>query len=397
LTVIPYSKEIKNAQNGGLLKALSSEGKTKHGSNPSAVILDEFHCWGEGERELYDALTTGSAARRQPLTVILTTAGSGHESMCFTEYSYAKNVLNRTVEDSTYLPLIYELPPDSDWKDESLWSLANPGLGGIVQLEALREEFKKAVVMPSEQQKFKRLHLNMWTDTTNTWIPLNTWSACAHDFDIRDLQEYPCFGGLDLGATRDLTSFVLAWPVENKVYFYPWFWIPAHGLKERCRRDNVRYDLWAEQGYVTLTPGRDTDWSFAREHILKLAEEFNIKDIGTDPYAARDTAHELEKAGVTITAVHQKHPDLNLPTKRFEELVTSGDLIHPAHPILTWNLTCCGLSADQEGRIKPTKLEQVSAKRIDGVLACIFALDRIIRRPPEDGESVYESHGITFI
>jgi phage terminase large subunit-like protein len=392
LTVIPYAKEIKNPQNSGLLKALSAEGKTKHGSNPSAVIIDEFHVWGSAETELYDALTTGSAARRQPLTVILTTAGIGRETLCRKEYDYARRVLDRTVQDESYLPMIYELPEAADWKDESFWHFANPGLHEIIPLEYLREEFRKAAAMPSEQQKFKRLYLNMWTDQTNTWIPLSAWDACKQDFDIRDLREYPCYGGLDLGSTRDLTCFTLTWPVETKFYVAAWFWLPDHNLKERCARDGVRYDLWAEQGYVTLTPGRDTDWSYARQHILKLAEEFTITDIGADPYGARDTAHELEKAELIVTAVGQKHPDLDAPTRRFEELVTSGDLIHDGNPVLKWNLANCALSSDAEGRIKPVKLEKISAKRIDGVVAVVMGLDRIMRRKPPEDEctSIYE-------
>jgi phage terminase large subunit-like protein len=398
LTVIPHKAEIHNSQNSGLLKALSSEGKTKHGSNPSAVIIDEFHVWGSAEQELYDALTTGSAARRQPLTVILTTAGVGRETLCRKEYDYARRVLDGTVQDESYLPMIYELPEDSDWKDETLWHFANPGLGEIIPIEYLREEFRKAVAMPSEQQKFKRLYLNMWTDQTSTWIPANQWDACQKDFDIRDLREHPCFGGLDLGSTRDLTCFTLLWPVEDKVYAASWFWLPDHNLKERCARDAVRYDLWAEQGYVTLTPGRDTDWSYARQHILKLSEQFNIVDIGADPYGARDTVHELEKSELTITGVGQKHPDLDAATRRFEELVTSRDLIHDGNPILKWNLANCAISSDAEGRIKPTKIEKISAKRIDGVVAVVMALDRIMRRkPPEEFESVYEGRGLISI
>jgi phage terminase large subunit-like protein len=293
--------------------------------------------------------------------------------------------------------MIFELPHDADWKDESQWHLANPALGEIVQLDALRVERDKAIAQPSELQKFRRLHMNQWVDTINQWIPISAWDACKQDFDTRDLREIACFGGLDLGAVRDLTCFALLWPVEKKVYARVWFWIPEHNLRERCKRDGVPYDLWVEQGHVKLTPGRDVDWSFAREHILRLREEFNIVDIGADPYNVRDTAHELEKAGMTVTAVHQKHADLNAPTRRFEELVTSGDLIHDGHPILKWNVSNCGISSDAEGRIKPVKLEKEFAKRIDGVSAIVFALDRLIRKPADEFTSIYESGGIKYI
>ena len=179
LRVVEYQKAIINPLNGGVLRALSSEGKGKHGFNPSTVIIDEFHVWGAAEQELYDALTTGSGARRQPLTIIITTAGVDEYSMCGHEYEYACHVRDGLVEDPTYLPLIYEVPKDADWTDESLWHLANPTLGKIVNIEYLREQFQKALNVPSEQTKFRRLHLNQWVNSKDIWIPLTQWDACS--------------------------------------------------------------------------------------------------------------------------------------------------------------------------------------------------------------------------
>ena len=179
LHVVEYQKEIHNRLNGGILKALSSEGKGKHGFNPSTVIFDEFHVWGPPEQELYDALTSGSGARSQPLKIIITTAGLDEYSLCGREYEYAKAVQNGLIVDPTYLPLIYEVPKDADWTDEENWKLANPTLGQIVRIEYLREQFEKAKTQPHEQTKFRRLHLNQWVNAKSTFIPLTKWDACC--------------------------------------------------------------------------------------------------------------------------------------------------------------------------------------------------------------------------
>ena len=60
LTVVPVSKANSEPAQWWKFKALSSEGKSKHGLNPSACIFDELHAWGEPEQELYDAMTSGS-------------------------------------------------------------------------------------------------------------------------------------------------------------------------------------------------------------------------------------------------------------------------------------------------------------------------------------------------
>lgn len=179
LRVTRYSKEIYNPLNNGTFKALSSEGKSKHGSNPSALLIDEFHVWGAREEELHKALTTGRGARRQPLTVYITTAGSDENSMCYSEYSYAKDVLSGIVKDPTYFPLIYEVPKEADWTDKSLWPLANPTLGEVVQWDVLNEDFLKALKVPRLQTAFRQLYLNQWVNAASTWIPLIQWDACS--------------------------------------------------------------------------------------------------------------------------------------------------------------------------------------------------------------------------
>lgn len=179
--VVPYQKAIRTRHNGGVLKALSSEGASKHGLNPSAVIIDELHAWGTSEQELYDALTTGSVARKQPLIMVITTAGISEHTLCGREYAYACQVRDGIVEDPSYLPLIYELPKDADWTDEKHWHLANPTLGDIISIQALREARDRALKTPSEQIKFRRLHCNQWVNSESPWLSLESWDACEWD------------------------------------------------------------------------------------------------------------------------------------------------------------------------------------------------------------------------
>ena len=179
LQIIPYRREIRHRTNGGMFKALTSEGKAKHGSNPSTILYDEFHVWGAREEELRKALSTGRGARRQPLEVYLTTAGVDEETMCYREYEYSKRIIEGLVEDPTYFPLIYEVPKEADWTDKSLWHLANPALGVTVRMEYLEEEFVKAMNMPHLQTEFRQLYLNQWVNSKSAWIPLPKWDACS--------------------------------------------------------------------------------------------------------------------------------------------------------------------------------------------------------------------------
>lgn len=383
LVIQPSYKTIVNPANGGKIKALSSEGRSKHGSNPSVVIIDEFHVWDEYDRELYDALTTGSGARRDPLTIIITTAGNNEQSMCYREYEHAKRVADGTTQDPTYLPIIYELPKDADWTDESLWPLANPALpAGVVSMEFLQEEKRKALAMPSEQNKFRRLYLNQWVNAAEQWIPLHLWDECEGSVDLEWLAGYPCYGGLDLASVRDLTAFCLVWPIDGRMYVKPWFFIPEHELQERSLRDNVRYDQWVKQGCIETTPGNATDWRYVRQRIEQLAQKYYVRSIAYDRYGARDIAADLTEQGLTVEPVGQGYVSTNAPCKRLEQLVLQRDLVHDGNPVLRWNLDCCKIDSDAAGNIKPVKPGgSQSNKRIDGIYALWMALGQAMTAP----------------
>lgn len=369
------TKTITNSLNGGVLKVLSAEGKSKHGSNPSCVIKDELHAWGGPEQELFDALTSGSLARRQPLFLLITTAGTNLETICGREYQYAVKVRDGIIEDPTYFPLIYELPKDADWTDESLWPLANPGLGVTVRMDGLRAEVKTALARPSEQNRIRRLNFNQWTESSSVWIPATEWDACAGELDLEALADVPCYGGLDLASTRDLTAFSLAWPMEDDtVRTHTWFFIAADNLRERSTRDGVMYDAWVRDGHVIATPGAVTDWRFVTAFVKDLATRFDIRMIAFDRYGARDTAAELQDEGLNVVDFGQGFISMNAPSKRLEELVYTRTITHPGSPVMRWNFACCSVIEDAAGNIKPVKSSgSNSNQRIDGVVSLVMA------------------------
>jgi phage terminase large subunit-like protein len=373
--VIPSRKTIRNPDNGGIIRALSSEGRSKHGLNPSCVIFDELHAWDTYDQELYDALTTGSAARRNPLMIVITTAGSEMESICRREYEYARRVLSGNVEDPTYLPLIYEVPETADWSDEANWHLANPAIDTIIDRQFLREERDKALARPADQNRFRRLYCNQWTSAESAWIPVGEWDACGSPELPPELKDLPCWCGLDLGATRDLTALSMVWPRDGSYAAKVHFFLPGDDLAARSRRDGVNYDVWARQGWLTLTPGVVTDWQFVAGHIQNMAAEWRIEGIAFDRYGARDVAQTLKQAGLNVVEFGQGYISMSPPAKRLEELVFSRKIQHDGSPVLRWNVECCSITTDPAGNIKPVHPERHrDSRRIDGVTALVMGI-----------------------
>lgn len=198
----------------------------------------------------------------------------------------------------------------------------------------------------------------------------------------------PCYAGLDLAAVNDLTGFVLAWPIRNFVYLYPWAWIPEEGIAERSKRDNVGYVDWQKNGFIETTPGAVTDWRFVTTRIKQLAGIFKIKQIAYDRWGARDTVSDLTESGLEVVDMGQGFASMNAPSRRLQELVLSRHLVHSGHPVLRWCVDCTTVMQDPAGSIKPVKPDrQKGSKRIDLTVASIMAIDCVMKKPdvPKNG------------
>ncbi len=218
----PYKRSIVVPSTYSVYRVLSAEAFSKHGLNAHGIIFDELHA--QPTRELWDVLTTSSGARRQPLTVAITTAGFDRQSICWEQHEYARQVLEGVIEDPSFFAYISAADEDEDWLDEDVWRRANPNLGVTVKLDYLRNQARKAEQTPAYQNTFRRLHLNQWTQQETRWLDLQAWDRCAAPVNAKLLEGSICYGGLDLASSSDIASFVLCFPPEKgEPERYAWF------------------------------------------------------------------------------------------------------------------------------------------------------------------------------
>jgi phage terminase large subunit-like protein len=385
--IIDSQKRIVHRKSGSFYRAISAEAYSKHGFNASVVIYDELHA--APNRELWDVLSTSQGARSQPLMIAITTAGYDRNSILWELYTHAKNVKENPALDPTFLPILYEAPIEADWLDEAVWKKANPALGDFRSLEEMRIAAKRAQSIPAQQNVFRRLYLNQWTEQDERWMDLALWDLCASPVDIERLKGRVCYGGLDLASARDLSALVLVFPNDEEDGFdvLPYFWVPEGRMAERVRRDRVPYDEWAREGLIRSTPGDVTDYDIIREHIRELAEQFEIKEIAYDRWGATQLVTQLTADGATMSPLGQGFASMSAPTKELDKLVASGALHHGGHPVLRWMAGNVAVEQDPAGNIKPSKKK--STEKIDGIVALVMAIDRATRYT--HGASVYDA------
>lgn len=394
--IMAATKRIVNYTNAGFYQVLSAETGTKHGLNVSGLIFDEIHA--QPNRKLYDVLTKGSGdAREQPLFFIITTAGTDKNSICYELHSKAKDILNGRKADPSFYPVVYGLEETDDWTDEKNWYKANPSLGHTIGIDRVREAYKNALDNPAEENVFKQLRLNIWTNSTVCWIPDHIYDKGNIPINLELLKGRQCYGGLDLSSTSDITAFVLVFSPrnENESYIvYPHFWLPEDTLELRCRRDHVLYDVWKRQGYINTTEGNVIHYGFIEKYIENLGKLYNIKEIAVDRWNATQMIQNLEDLGFKMIPFGQGYKDMSPPSKELYKLLMEGKITHGGNPVLKWMAGNVVMRQDPAGNIKPDK--EKSTEKIDGIVALIMALDRCVRNAGNTG-SVYDSRGLFFV
>jgi phage terminase large subunit-like protein len=372
--IIESQKRIVHRKSGSFYRAISAEAYSKHGFNASVIIYDELHA--APNRELFDVLSTSQGARSQPLLMAISTAGYDRHSILWELYAHAIKVLEDPSIDPSFLPVIYEAAHDADWTDEKVWHHANPALGDFRSLDEMRIACRRAQEIPAQENTFRRLYLNQWTEQAARWIALPAWDACGGR--ARPLERRKCFVGMDLSSTKDLTALVAVFPDDDGFDVLAQFFIPEDSMRERSNRDRVPYVDWAKAGHLIATPGNVVDYEAVRAVLKDWGTRFDLREIAFDPWNATDLVTRLQDAdGFTCVPMRQGFVSLSAPTKSLEKAILSRTLRHTVQPVLRWNISNVSVDIDPAGNLKPSKTK--STERIDGVVALIMAIDRMDR------------------
>lgn len=383
-----YKQSVVIPATASSYKVLSSDAHTKHGFSAHGIVIDEVHALPN--RELWDVLTTSTGARRQPLTVAITTAGYDRHSLCYELYDYACKVRDGIIEDDAFLPVVYEAGKEDDWTDPATWRKAHPGLGVSVKEEYFAAECAKARQLPGYENTFKRLLLNIWTEQDTRWLSMEAWDKCGAD--LPELAGSVCYAGLDLSTTTDISALVLAFHEGGKVCLLPFFFVPEEGVRKRSDRDRVPYDQWIKAGHIIATPGAVIDYDFIRAKIHELAEQYQIKEIAIDRWNAAQLSTQLTGDGFEMVGFGQGFASMSSPTKELEKLILAGGLNHGNNPVLRWMASNVATEQDAAGNLKPSKKK--STERIDGIVGAIMAIGRM---GMDAGEDQFTDFEFTFV
>lgn len=365
--------------NMGYIKAMASDTNGLDGLDVHGATIDELAAIKN--RDLYDLVKQGMAAREQPLLFTITTNGFIRNGIFDAQYEYASKVLKGEVIDPRFLAFIYELDSLEEWDKEECWIKANPGLGPIKKLDKLRGYVEKAKNDPSYKPTVLVKDFNKPQTNEAAWLryeELNNEAMITEHFDY-------CIGGCDAADTTDLSAAValMAREGDPNIYVKCMFWIPQAVIDEmdrngqRRERDNAPYRLWIEQGYMRTHPGNKVEKRVMLDWFKELKEKDDLYTsfLGHDPWHFSDEETRLYKAELgqnNVIPVRQGVVTLSQPMKDLAAEFKAHHVIYDNNPVLKWNLINTQVKTDVNGNIQPVK-GNTQTNRIDGTAALLDA------------------------
>lgn len=456
---ILYRRQRKTPSGGmewqiiGRLKVLSAEAYSKHGYKPSCVIFDELHA--QPNRDLWDVMTFGAgSSRRQPVWIVLTTAGDDPDRNSIGWEIHEKAVgirdarqLRKVLEEGgdprqvlslkrvadedlpgamdallgkdldTWLPILYGItafygddPEDLaavDIYDEALWYRCNPSLGKHLKIRTLRQEAAEAKKSEAAEKLFRWLRLNQWIAVKAvSWLSLTLYdklqwgpSKMAERAEwLQRLRGLTCYGGVDLSSTTDLTAFVLFFPAQpglDCAVWLPYIWRSSKDLESAEIRDNVPYRNWERAGFLKICPGDTIDYADVESTIAEAKRTFDLKMVGFDPYLSRTITQRLMPI-VQVVEIPQDMKNMSPAMKEIERGMLEHTMRHVHNSCFRWTFGNVRCAVDGNENIKPMKNR--SPGRIDPAVALIIAVAvwMIDRNKKPDLAAAMERGGFTL-
>lgn len=370
-----YRDSILLDANNSKLKVFAADDSKLDGFNASFGLIDEYH--SAKNSKVRDVIKSSMGMRQNPHLCTITTAGFDKTLPCYKLRSTAIDILNGLKVDDSMFIAIYCLDEDDNWMDEKNWAKCSPNLDITVTSKYIKEQVQSAINNPSEEVGVKTKTLNIWCDTARVWLPETYIVKASKNIDWNSLKDCPCYVGVDLASTSDLTAVSYLVVKDGLYYFRTDYYLPESALTEKADRELYKY--WKQMGLLNITDGNVTDYDYITNDLMRYSNIVNIQKVGYDKYNSTQWAITATDLGLPLEEYPQTLGNFNKPTREMERLLLSGKAVVDNNEITRWCFANVTLKSDYNGNVKPNK--SINAKKIDGAISMIQALGVYLDTP----------------
>lgn len=374
LGVQAWAKSIIVPANGSKFEAII--GDPGDGASPSCAVIDEYH--EHQSPNLHDTMETGMGAREQPLMLVITTAGYNIAGPCHERHDEVKKVLEGVLENEELFGCIFGIDVLDDWADPKSLIKANPNYGVSVDAEFLLAQQRQAMQSPTQQNKFKTKHLNVWTSVLAGVMNMHQWQLCSDTMlDESELVGCPSWVAVDLASKSDLCAAQRIYRRDShgKAHYYLFgkYWLPEAAIEEPGP-NHAHYTKWVKLGLLTQTDGATVDFEQITEEIIEDCKRVNPREAIFDPFNAVQMMQALTAKNILTVQFIQSPIHFAVPLDELLTAVKDGRLHHDGNDITSWCMSNMVARVGKKGMISPIK--QKPHQKIDGAIAAIMAISR---------------------
>jgi phage terminase large subunit-like protein len=363
-----------------LARCLTANAKTKDGFNASLVIMDEYaqarNTASKNGADLKNTLTSSMGARREPLVVTITTASEVIDGPFAQELDGYKRILRGEIKNDSAFAAIFQPDVDDREDDPHTWAKVQPHLGITVQPDYYEKEWANAQISAENRMVFRTKLLNIFAENEKkSWISAEIARNISRPMSLEDIKGSPLATvAIDLSVSGDFSAvtFAMYYEKEKEMLFHTAYFFPKDAIEGHANRR--LYEVWAEKGYLILTPGAVIDYRVIVDYILSKIDLVRIRAIGYDPYKSMECVNMLKSAGAerVLVPVRQTYSNFVAPVESFDHGVKTGKIFINDNPI---NAYCFGnavLDVDSNENCKPMK--RGDNMKIDGVITMLMSL-----------------------
>ena len=403
-------------QPNSFFKPVGSDSKSSDGLNIHAAILDEIHEWRDYHVGLYDKLTTASGARRQPLILMITTAGDDFSIVWLRVDSFCCQVLDsydlETPIGDTWFAFIarVDLKQDcvckadpnckicegkgeidaDDALDPSVWRKSNPNYPITPKHDYLTELAADARHDPAAKNRFLRYHGNVRVSAKEKAISQELWSAAAGNLSDWSTAEFVS-GAWDLGGRDDLAAIALCarfregQDADGKVIYRYEFQQQAFINPSATRDLNKEpFRSFIQAGSLVVA---QLELELLKQQAVDWWRTLLAKNWAYDPHTSRDVAQYLTNQGLDCTEFYQNAGMYNEPIRTFLAALKRGCIRHNGDALLSWAVNNLVVRANGKGEWMPDKAG--SEDKVDPIVACLMAFRLATLAPQKESGNLF--------
>ena len=363
-------KGIENFVTNSLLEIRPMSIHKLQGARPKTSTVDEWLS-GDLREDPIGAIEQGAAKIHNWLIVATSSEGTVRNGCGDTIKMELTNILKGEYVNPHVSIWWYKLDDVSEVDDPAMWLKANPNLGSTVTYETYQLEKERAENAPAARNDILAKRFGLPMEGFTYFFTYE--EILAHH--RRSYHGMPCSMGGDMSLGDDFCAFTFLFPLSNgcfgiktRSYISD---LTYHKLPSAMR---LKYDDFIKENSLVVLNGAVLDMMEVYEDLDQfiLANEYDVRSFGYDPYNAREFVQrwESENGPFGIEKVIQGSRTESVPLGELKKLASERMLLFDEQ-LMVFAMGNCIVMEDTNGNRK--LLKQHREQKIDNVSAMMDA------------------------